>query len=64
LCDTLETDNPIKGAGESLRGNINSAIDSLTGDKAKLAHDKEVARGGYREVDNREFEKKGMDKAL
>lgn len=53
------------GIGESLRGNINSAIDSLTGDKAKQAHDEEVARGGFREVANKEFEKKGTtDKAL
>ncbi|KAK3688736.1 hypothetical protein B0T22DRAFT_460154 [Podospora appendiculata] len=52
------------GIGESLRGNINSAIDSLTGDKVKLAHDQEVARGGFREVQNKQFEKAGTDKAL
>jgi hypothetical protein len=51
--------------GESLRGNINSAIDSFTGDTAKQAHDEEVARGGFREVANKDFEKKGTsDKAL
>ncbi|RKU39749.1 hypothetical protein DL546_000233 [Coniochaeta pulveracea] len=53
------------GVGESLRGNINSAIDSFTGDTTKQAHDEEVARGGFREVANKEFEKKGTtDKAL
>lgn len=60
-----EVANKYQGLGESLRGNINSAIDSLTGDKTKQAHDEEVARGGYREFANKEFEKKGtMDKAL
>ncbi|KAK3323280.1 hypothetical protein B0T19DRAFT_442781 [Cercophora scortea] len=52
------------GIGESLRGNINSAIDSLAGDKVKLAHHEEVARGGFREVQNKQFEKTGTDKAL
>ncbi|KAB5559578.1 hypothetical protein GE09DRAFT_1113447 [Coniochaeta sp. 2T2.1] len=52
------------GVGESLRGNINSAIDTLTGDKEKQAHDEEVARGGFREVQNKQFEKRGTDKAL
>lgn len=54
-----------QGVGEALRGNINSAIDNFTGDTAKQAHDEEVARGGFREVQNKEFEKRGTsDKAL
>ncbi|TPX06805.1 uncharacterized protein E0L32_002301 [Thyridium curvatum] len=53
------------GIGESLRGNINSAIDTLTGDHTEKAKDEEVARGGFREFANKEFEKKGTtDKAL
>jgi hypothetical protein len=44
---------------ESLRGNINSAVDSLLGDKEKLPRDEAIAAAGDREVLNKEFEKKG-----
>lgn len=46
------------GVGESLRGNINSAIDSFTGDTAKQAQDEETARRGFREVQGKQFERK------
>ncbi|KAK0631328.1 hypothetical protein B0T14DRAFT_501508 [Immersiella caudata] len=47
------------GITESLRGNINSGIDTLVGDTEKLPRDEAVARAGDREVLNKEFEKKG-----
>ncbi|KAK0657997.1 hypothetical protein B0T16DRAFT_489025 [Cercophora newfieldiana] len=47
------------GMTESLRGNINSGIDSLVGDTEKLPRDEAIARAGDREVLNKEFEKKG-----
>lgn len=53
------------GLGEILRGNINAAIDTLTGDKVGQAKDEETARRGYREFETRQFEKKGpTDKVL
>ncbi|KAK1752743.1 hypothetical protein QBC47DRAFT_389191 [Echria macrotheca] len=47
------------GLTESLRGNINSAIDSLVGDKTKQPYDEAVAREGEREVLTKEFGKQG-----
>ncbi|KAK5653966.1 hypothetical protein OQA88_7642 [Cercophora sp. LCS_1] len=47
------------GLTESLRGNINSAIDSLVGDTEKAPRDEAIARAGDREFMNKEFEKKG-----
>jgi hypothetical protein len=44
---------------ESLRGNINSGIDSQVGDTEKLPRDEAIARAGDREFLNKEFEKKG-----
>ncbi|GAB7347425.1 hypothetical protein MBLNU459_g4346t1 [Dothideomycetes sp. NU459] len=52
------------GIGEALRGNINSAIDSFTGDKAAEAKNAEIAKGGEREFSSGNFERRGMDKAL
>jgi hypothetical protein len=42
--------------GETLRGNINAAIDDFTGDRTKETRDQEVAAKGKREFQNREFE--------
>lgn len=47
------------GLGEIIRGEFNSAIDTLTGDKVGQAKNEEVARKGYREFETRRFEKKG-----
>ncbi|KAI4738648.1 hypothetical protein E4T50_10872 [Aureobasidium sp. EXF-12298] len=53
------------GIGESIRGNINSAIDGFTGDSASLAKNEQVARGGEQEFQTGSFVKKGTtDKAL
>ncbi|THW47601.1 hypothetical protein D6D22_02589 [Aureobasidium pullulans] len=53
------------GIGESIRGNINSAIDGFTGDSASMAKNEQVARGGEQEFQTGNFVKKGtMDKAL
>lgn len=49
----------MQGLTESLRGNINSGIDSLVGDTAKQPRDEAIARAGDREFMNKEFEKKG-----
>ena len=43
---------------ESLRGNINSAVDSLVGDEEKLPRDEAIARAGDQEVLDKEFVKK------
>lgn len=44
---------------------MNAAIDSLAGDKENQARDEDIARGGIREMDNREFERKGeWDKTI
>lgn len=54
-----------KGVGESIRGNINSAIDGFTGDSAAQAKNEAVAQGGQSEFQTGQFVKKGtMDKAL
>ncbi|KAI4719227.1 hypothetical protein E4T48_04574 [Aureobasidium sp. EXF-10727] len=53
------------GIGESIRGNINSAIDGFTGDDASLAKNEQVARGGEQEFQTGDFVRKGTtDKAL
>ncbi|KAH0357066.1 hypothetical protein KCU81_g807, partial [Aureobasidium melanogenum] len=53
------------GIGESIRGNINSAIDGFTGDDASLAKNEQVARGGEQEFQTGKFGKQGTtDKAL
>ncbi|KAI5212908.1 hypothetical protein AUEXF2481DRAFT_81254 [Aureobasidium subglaciale EXF-2481] len=53
------------GIGESIRGNINGAIDGFTGDNASLAKNEQVARGGEQEFRTGDFVKKGTtDKAL
>lgn len=54
-----------KGVGESIRGNINSAIDGFTGDSAAQVKNEAVAQGGQSEFQTGQFVKKGtMDKAL
>ncbi|KAF1351259.1 hypothetical protein BDV97DRAFT_398206 [Delphinella strobiligena] len=53
------------GVGESLRGNINSAIDGFTGDTTAQAKNESIAQGGQSEFQTGQFVKKGtMDKAL
>ncbi|KAK6005557.1 hypothetical protein QM012_007199 [Aureobasidium pullulans] len=53
------------GIGESIRGNINSAIDGFTGDSASMAKNEQVARGGEQEFQTGQFAKRGTtDKAL
>ncbi|CAD0085830.1 unnamed protein product [Aureobasidium mustum] len=53
------------GIGESIRGNINSAIDGFTGDSASMAKNEQVARGGEQEFQSGQFAKRGTtDKAL
>ncbi|KAI5204234.1 hypothetical protein E4T39_03688 [Aureobasidium subglaciale] len=53
------------GIGESIRGNINGAIDGFTGDDASLAKNEQIARGGEQEFRSGDFVKKGTtDKAL
>ncbi|KAL1304015.1 hypothetical protein AAFC00_000456 [Neodothiora populina] len=53
------------GIGETLRGEINGAIDHFSGDTAAQQRDEYVARGGRDEFRTGQFEKKGtLDKAL
>ncbi|KAF7845966.1 hypothetical protein BT93_L5778 [Corymbia citriodora subsp. variegata] len=52
------------GIGESIRGNINSAIDGFTGDTAAQQKNAAVAEGGEREFSTGKFERSGIDKAL
>lgn len=57
--------NHQKGIGESIRGNVNAAIDGFTGDDASLAKNERIARGGEQEFRQGDFVKKGTtDKAL
>ncbi|ROT42393.1 hypothetical protein SODALDRAFT_326557 [Sodiomyces alkalinus F11] len=52
------------GLGEAARGSFNAKVDELMGDETGRQKDQAVVAGGKREFTNKEFERKGWDKAL
>ncbi|KAL4893312.1 hypothetical protein BDV59DRAFT_178009 [Aspergillus ambiguus] len=47
----------IHGAGESLRGNLNAAVDQAVGDKEGVAKNAGIAQQGEREISSGEFQR-------